>query len=126
MLGKSTASWTIKGTGASLLLTWLTACSTVPNDGVLFKPTGRVLKDATVLRVEFDGNNLREISRRPMSTIPLMYNVNSTPPLFGRCFYKVVVGFDYSGTRLVEEFIERRCPPKVTGFVPIGPYNSGY
>lgn len=97
------------------------ACST-PNGGQLFQPTGRVVKDAPVYHVLYT-QNIVEIRREYAGTVPLLMNANSEPPVLGRCFYKVVVGFNERGTGLVEEFIERRCPSFITGVTPSGPFN---
>ncbi|NBX65751.1 MAG: hypothetical protein EBQ96_02005 [Proteobacteria bacterium] len=129
MSAKSSAAWSLptpikwvfKGAGAGAVISGLVACSTVPNDGALFQPTGRVIKQATVLRVEFT-TGLRELGRSHMETVPVVWNANSEPPIFGRCFYQVA-GIDYATNRLVDYFVERRCHNFVTGFTPTGPYN---
>lgn len=114
--------WVFKGAGAGLVMTGLVACSTVPNDSP-FQPTGRILKDATVLRVEYDGHTMQEIGRSVMEVVRMPYSANSTPPVLGRCFYRIVVGLNARGTGVEEGFVERRCPNFVTGFTPAGPYN---
>lgn len=106
--------------GAMALTT--AACSSVPNDGALFQSTGRVLKEARVVHVLYS-STLVEIGREDGGTVPLMMNANSEPPVLGRCFYKVVVGFNEGGTDLVEELIERRCPNNVKGITPLAPFN---
>jgi hypothetical protein len=121
MFGRTSISWTFKVVGAGLFMSALAACSTVPKNNALFEPTGRVLKTTPVVGVFFNGT--RELYRRQIDAVNVVYSAGSTPPVLGRCFYNIVVDIDEGRGQLIEDFVERRCPPTITGVTPAGPFN---